>query len=136
MKPTNVSLQLADRPVKYLIGGLEDVPVRVREYFVPIDFMIIDIDEDCQIPIILGRPFLARVGAIIDVQRGKLTFELCNEKIGFILANLLKNPSLKDPLCLVDLFNGCVQENPLESPPTTKLKESLLDNTEVEKVVV
>ncbi|XP_050890249.1 uncharacterized protein LOC127095624 [Lathyrus oleraceus] len=93
------------------------------------------IDEDFQISIILGRPFLATVEAIIDVQRGKLTFESCNEKIRFILAKLLKNPSLRDSLCLVDLFSDCVQENPPEYPPTTKLKESLLDNTKVEKVV-
>lgn len=49
-----------------------------------VDFVIMDIDEDCQIPIILGMAFLATVGAIINVKRGKLTFEVGDEKIEFI----------------------------------------------------
>lgn len=62
LKPTNVSLQLVDRSVKYPIGMLEDIPVRVGEYYMPVDFIIMDIDEDCQILIILGIPFLERRG--------------------------------------------------------------------------
>ncbi|XP_050914722.1 uncharacterized protein LOC127129611 [Lathyrus oleraceus] len=46
MKVTNVSLQLVDRYVKYLVCVLEDVPVRVVEYYVSIDFVKMDIDED------------------------------------------------------------------------------------------
>lgn len=95
MKPTNVSLQLADRSAKYPIGVLEDFLVRMGEYFMSIDFVIMDINKDCQIPMNLGRPFLATTGAIIDVNKGKLTFEVGDEKIEFILAKLLKNPSLR-----------------------------------------
>lgn len=75
MKPINVSLQLADRSVKYLVGVLEYVPMKVGEYYVLVDFFIMDIYEDSQIPILLGRPFIDTEGAIIDVKRGKLTFE-------------------------------------------------------------
>ena len=46
-----------------------------------------DIKEDINTPIILGRPFLATVGAIIDVKRGKLTFEVGEEKVEFFLHN-------------------------------------------------
>lgn len=53
-----------------------------------VDSVIMDIDEDFQIPIILGRPFLATARAIIDVKRGKLTFEVGEEKIEFILEKL------------------------------------------------
>lgn len=45
-----------------------------------------DIKENSTIPIILGRPFLAIAGEIIDVKRGKLTFEVGDEKIEFILS--------------------------------------------------
>lgn len=112
MKSTNVSLQLVDRSIKYPIGVLEDVPVRVGEYFVSVDFVIMDIDEDYEIPIILERPIIAMAGAIIDDKRGKLTIEVGDKKIEFILAKLLENPSLRDSLCLVDLLSSCVQENP------------------------
>lgn len=89
--------------------------MRFGDYYVPIDFVIMDIDEDCQMPIVLGRPFLATVGAIIDDKRGKLTFEVGEEKTKFILAKLLKNPSLRDSCYLVDLLSGCVQENNLST---------------------
>lgn len=135
MKPTNVYLKLADRSIKYPIGVLEDVLVRVGDYFMPVDFVIMYINEDFQIPIILRRSFLATAGTIIDVKRGKLTFEVSDEKIEFILVRLLKNPPLRDSLCLIDLLRDCIQENPLEFPPTSKLEESLLDNTKVAKVV-
>ncbi|XP_050888798.1 uncharacterized protein LOC127093955 [Lathyrus oleraceus] len=54
MKPTNVSLQLADGSIKYPIDVLKDVPLRVGKHYVLVDFVIMDIDEDFQIPIILG----------------------------------------------------------------------------------
>ncbi|KAJ9167256.1 hypothetical protein P3X46_021920 [Hevea brasiliensis] len=50
LKPTHISLQLADRSIKYPEGILENVPLK----------------EDFNIPIILGRPFLATAGALID----------------------------------------------------------------------
>lgn len=81
-----------------------------------VDFVIMDIGEKYRIPIILGRSFLATMGAIIDVDRWNLTFEAGEEKIEFILAKLLKNLSLRDSYCLVDLLSGCVEGNTLESP--------------------
>ncbi|XP_058724814.1 uncharacterized protein LOC131596224 [Vicia villosa] len=86
LRPTRISLQLADRSVKYLVGMLENIPVRIGQFYIPTDFIIMDIQEDSNIPIILGRPFLATAGAIIDVKRGKLTFEVGEEKIEFILS--------------------------------------------------
>lgn len=70
MKPTNVSLQLADRSVKYPIGVLEDVLVRVREYYVPVDFVIMNIDEECQMSIILEICFLTTTGPSLMPREG------------------------------------------------------------------
>ncbi|XP_050897403.1 uncharacterized protein LOC127104254 [Lathyrus oleraceus] len=96
LRPTRMSLQLADRSVKYPIGILENIPVQVGQFFIPTDFIIMDIKEDSNIPIILGRPFLAIVGAIIDVKRGKMTFEVGEEKIEFILSQFLKASAMGD----------------------------------------
>lgn len=79
-------LQLADRSIKFLVGMLENIPIRIGEFYIPTDFIIIYIKEDSNIPIILGRPFLATAGAIINVKRGKITFEVGEEKIEFILS--------------------------------------------------
>ena len=86
LRPTKMSVQLADRSIKYPVGILENVPVRIGQFYIPTDFTIMDIREDDTTPIILGRPFLATAGAIIDVKRGRLTFEVGEEKIEFILS--------------------------------------------------
>ena len=83
LKSTRMTLQLADRSLKYPAGIIEDVPVKVGEIYVPTDFVVMEIEEDNQVPILLGRPFLATAGAIIDVKHGKLEFN-----VGRILLNL------------------------------------------------
>ncbi|XP_021742943.1 uncharacterized protein LOC110709041 [Chenopodium quinoa] len=74
LKPTRISLQLADRSVKFPLGVLEDVPLRLGKFFIPCDFVVMEMEEDVNVPIILGRPFLATAGAIIDMKKGKITF--------------------------------------------------------------
>ncbi|XP_050893582.1 uncharacterized protein LOC127100431 [Lathyrus oleraceus] len=71
------------------MGMLENVYVRIEQFYIPIDFVIMDIKEDSHIPIILGRPFLATVGAIINVKKGRLTFKVEEEKVEFLLAKFL-----------------------------------------------
>ncbi|XP_010527627.1 PREDICTED: uncharacterized protein LOC104804936 [Tarenaya hassleriana] len=65
LKPTRMALQLADRSIKYPLGILEDVPLKVGDYYVPVDFVVLDMDEDAKISIILGRPFLNTADAIV-----------------------------------------------------------------------
>ena len=71
-KPTRMSIQLADRSIKYPRGIIEDVLVKIDKFIFPVDFVILDMDEDVNVPLILGRPFLATAKAIIDVHDGKL----------------------------------------------------------------
>jgi hypothetical protein len=49
------------------VGITEDILVRIRNSFVPVDFMVLEMDICCQIPLILGRPFLSTTRATIDV---------------------------------------------------------------------
>ncbi|XP_058742610.1 uncharacterized protein LOC131615131 [Vicia villosa] len=74
LQPTKILSQLANRSVKYPMGILEDIPVKIGQLYIPTDFVVMDIKEDDDIPILLGRPFLSTAGAIIDVKKGKLTF--------------------------------------------------------------
>ncbi|XP_010532321.1 PREDICTED: uncharacterized protein LOC104808342 [Tarenaya hassleriana] len=67
LKPTRMILQLANRSVKYPVGIFEDVPLKVRNFYIPVDFVVLDMDEHSKIPIILGRPFLNTADAIIHV---------------------------------------------------------------------
>lgn len=69
LRPTKMSVQLADRSVKFSVSMLENVPVRIGQFYIPTDFITMDIKKYYNIPIILGRPFQATVGAIIDVKQ-------------------------------------------------------------------
>ena len=70
LKPINITLSLADRSVKIPKGIVEDVLVKVEKFYYPVDFVVIDIELAAeginQVPIILGRPFLATSNAIIN----------------------------------------------------------------------
>ena len=80
LKPTSITLSLADRSVKFPRGVIEDVLVQVDDFYYPIDFVVLDTDptvkEANSVPIILGRPFLATSNAIINCRNGlmQLTF--------------------------------------------------------------
>jgi hypothetical protein len=65
--PTSLHLQLADQSIWHLLGITEDIPVRIKNSFMPVNFMVLEMDICRQIPLILGRPFLSIIGATIDV---------------------------------------------------------------------
>ena len=73
IKPTRMSLQLVDRTIKYPHGVVEDVLVKVDKFMFPTDFVIMDMEEDAEVPLILGRPFMNTAKVLIDVNGGKLT---------------------------------------------------------------
>ncbi|KAM1579695.1 hypothetical protein ACFX1Z_041107 [Malus domestica] len=68
LKPTSVSLQLADRSVTYPLGILEDMIIKVDKFYLPADFIVLDMEEDKEVPLILGRPFMATARILIDVE--------------------------------------------------------------------
>ena len=80
LKPTNITLSLADRSVKIPKGIVEDVLVKVDKFYYPVDFVVLDTEPIANgpnhVPIILGRPFLATANAIINCRNGvmQLTF--------------------------------------------------------------
>ena len=80
LKPTNITLSLADRSVKIPKGIVEDVLVKVDKFYYPVDFVVLDTEPIASGPnhvqIILGRQFLATANAIINCRNGviQLTF--------------------------------------------------------------
>ena len=76
LTPTTVTLQMADRTMAKPQGVIEDVLVKVGKFIFLVDFIILDIEEDSQVPLLLGRPFLATRAALIDMQKGVLTLRL------------------------------------------------------------
>ena len=91
LTPTTVTLQMADRTRAKPEGVIEDVLVKVGKFIFPIDFIILDMEEDSQVPLLLGRPFLATGAALIDMQKGVLTLRVGEEAVDFNLLQSLKN---------------------------------------------
>ena len=80
LKPTSITLSLADRSIKIPKGTVEDVLIQVDKFYYPVDFVVLDTEPAAAganyVPIILGRPFLATSNAIINCRNGvmQLTF--------------------------------------------------------------
>ncbi|XP_021728352.1 uncharacterized protein LOC110695428 [Chenopodium quinoa] len=85
---TNMTLQLADRSINIPKGRIEDIPFKIGEFTIPVDFIVLKIAEDDNIPIILGRPFLATSGALIDVKGYIITLCVGNSKASFKLKSM------------------------------------------------
>ncbi|KAK5826208.1 hypothetical protein PVK06_021124 [Gossypium arboreum] len=80
-KQSRMSIQLADKTIRFPRGIIEDVLVKINKFIFPVDFVVLDIEEDSNTPLILGRPFLATARMIIDAGIGELTLRVGDETI-------------------------------------------------------
>ncbi|XP_010666425.1 uncharacterized protein LOC104883579 [Beta vulgaris subsp. vulgaris] len=96
---------MADRSVKYPLGILKDVPVRVGKFYIHVDFGVLDMEEDSQIPIILGRPFLCTSGVVIDVKSSSLSLSVGDDTVTFKLTNDIQSPMLEHTCCRIDVLD-------------------------------
>nr|GEV79523.1 hypothetical protein [Tanacetum cinerariifolium] len=80
---TKLTVELANRTVKYPKGIVENVLVGIGKFVFPVDFIILDIPEHVKVPLILGSLFLSTSHAKIDVFKRKITLKVDDEKIIF-----------------------------------------------------
>ena len=106
--PTTVTLQLADRSLKHPRGVIEDVLVKVDKFIFPVDFIVLDMEEDKEIPIILGRPFLATGRAMIDVQRGELKLRVQEDEVKFNVFEAVRHPEESDTCFMTETVEAIV----------------------------
>ena len=101
-RPTTVTLLLADRSLKHPRGVIEDVLVKVDKFIFPIVFIVLDMEEDREIPIILGRPFLTTSRAMIDVQKGELKLRVEDDEVKFSVFDVIRHPTKSDACFMVE----------------------------------
>ena len=89
-KPITIALQMADRSIAKPWGVIEDVFIKVDKFVYPVDFVVLDMGDDNEVPLILGRPFLATGRALIDIEAGFLTLRVDNEQVHFHKFHLAK----------------------------------------------
>ncbi|XP_073138192.1 uncharacterized protein [Henckelia pumila] len=112
VKPTTMSLKLADRSIKHPKGIVENVLLKVDEFIFPVDFVVLEMDDDRETQLILGLPFLATSRALIDVQKGEFILRFNEKQVVF---NMFKNdssyPKVNDFCLNVDARGTCVGGN-------------------------
>ena len=72
LAPTAMCLQLTDQSVSYPARIAKNVPVKIRNFFIPVDFVVLDMEVDAKTPLNLGRLFLSTTNAHIDVGDGEI----------------------------------------------------------------
>ena len=103
IRPRRMALQLADRTIKHPYGIVEDVLVKVEKFLFPVDFVVMDMDEDSEVPLILGRPFMKTAKVMIDVDDGKLTVRVQDDEMQFNVFEAMKHPKDKRECFRVDV---------------------------------
>ncbi|KAI3701135.1 hypothetical protein L2E82_45780 [Cichorium intybus] len=90
IEPAEVVLQLADQSTKVSRGKLTNVIVKVGDFFYPVDFLVMEYESPDDAPaLILGRPFLATAGSVIDCKTGDMDIFFGTRKIRL---NMFGNP--------------------------------------------
>ncbi|XP_038685758.1 uncharacterized protein LOC119985539 [Tripterygium wilfordii] len=105
ISPTTMSLIMADQSIKYPRGIVEDVLVKVDKLVFPVDFVFLDMEEDSNIPIILGRPFLLTGHTLIDVEKGTLALRIADEQVTFKVLDATKYPLDNDSCFRIDTLD-------------------------------
>ncbi|XP_027368381.1 uncharacterized protein LOC113874354 [Abrus precatorius] len=122
IKPTRMTLQLADRSMKFPYKVAEDILVKVDKFVFLVNFVIMDMEEDAEVPLILGRSFMKTAKVIIDVDDGKFKVRVHDEEVNFNIFEAMHHPKDKqqcfrmdviDELCMVEKTQ-LHKSNPLE----------------------
>jgi hypothetical protein len=96
LKPTSMTIQLADRSVKRPRGIIEDVLVKVDKFYFPVDFVVLDTkpvqNVGIQIPVILGRLFLATANALINCRTGVMKISFGNMTVELNIFDISNQP--------------------------------------------
>ena len=98
--PTTLSLQMADRSMTSPKGIIEYVLIKVGKFIFPVDFVVLDMEEDEKVPLILGRPFLATNRAFIDMESGELTLRVGDDKVQLSIYKKDKLQNKENEVCM------------------------------------
>jgi hypothetical protein len=78
------------------LGIANNIPVKIREFFVPVDFVVLDMHPNSKVSLILGRPFLSTANAHIDVGKEEINFTINGQEEQFTFKSKHKlNSSVK-----------------------------------------
>ena len=114
LKPTSVTLQLADCSVREPRRIVEDVLVKIEQFYYPVDFIVLDyqpvLHPSIHTPIILGRLFLATTNALINCRNGRMQLTFGSMILELNIFHVAKQPHEDDECAYVNFIGAVVQE--------------------------
>ena len=134
LKPTSITMFLADRSIKIPKGTIEDVLIQVDKFYYPMDFVVLDTESVAMganhVPIILGRPFLATSNAIINCRNGVMQLTFGNMTLELNIFHLCKKHMQPveydcEEVCIIDTI---LEEQANEQQVQDVLNQKLSDN--------
>ncbi|XP_041995872.1 uncharacterized protein LOC121745995 [Salvia splendens] len=81
MEPIDIALQLADHSIVKPTGIVVDVLVKINKFIILVDFIMLDMPEDKEVPILFGRPFLATGDVLLGAKDNSVTFRINGEQL-------------------------------------------------------
>ncbi|XP_017438189.1 uncharacterized protein LOC108344235 [Vigna angularis] len=129
-KPTRMTLQLADRSLKYAYGVVEDVLMKVDKFLFLVDFVIMEMEEDVNVPHILGRPFMKTARVLIDVENDKLKVRVQDEEVNFDVFEAMSHPKDNKECFHLDPLDEICMIQEKKTSDTFSLEEMLVDTCE------
>nr|XP_043630078.1 uncharacterized protein LOC122601380 [Erigeron canadensis] len=115
LRPTKMSICLADHSFQYPLGVAENLQVQVGQFVFLVDFVILEMEEDTKVPLILGRPFLYTADAIIRVKDKEISLGVGEDRIVFKIEKALKHSYSSDDTCFrIDVIDDVVELEKLE----------------------
>ncbi|GKE22218.1 reverse transcriptase domain-containing protein [Tanacetum coccineum] len=112
LKPTKMSIRLADRSFQYPVEIAENMLVEVGKFTFLVDFVILETEEDSNVPLILGRPFLHTPDAVIRVKQKQLNLGVGTERMIFNIDSAMKHSYSNDDTCFsIDVIDKILGED-------------------------
>ena len=84
LTPTNLEVSMMDGSSSVAEGIAGNIAVQIDRHFIWDDFIVVKMIEDENVPVILGRPFLATVKATIDLKEGRMIFHVAGEELEYV----------------------------------------------------
>jgi hypothetical protein len=125
VRDTRMTLQFADKSYKFPYGIVEDVLVKVDKFIFPVYFVVLEMEEDDDIPLILGRPFMQTGRCLIDMENGTLTLKFFDEVVKLNVLKAMKHPEEKEKCYRVDMIKSFVKEKLQKEVPALPLERVL-----------
>jgi hypothetical protein len=124
LKPTSMTLQLADQSMKIPLGIVDDLLIKMDKFYFLVDFIVLDMEPiqviGIEIPVILGRPFLAMANALINCRSGVMKISFGNMTVELNIFYIRKQPldyNQMNQVCLIEeIIDEVIEESSIEDP--------------------